>query len=63
MPVTASAFTVRRATIEDQPGLAELWEAMKYPSRDLEKRLTEFQIAVGEELSRGPDAEKSAQRP
>ena len=44
--MTASAFTVRRATIEDQPGLAALWNAMKYPGQDLEKRLTEFQIAV-----------------
>jgi N-acetylglutamate synthase-like GNAT family acetyltransferase len=44
--VTASAFTVRRATIEDLGGLSALWEAMKYPTQDLEKRLTEFQVAI-----------------
>jgi len=47
MSVTANAFTVRRATIEDQPGLAALWTAMKYPTQELERRLTEFQLAVG----------------
>lgn len=46
LSVTASAFTVRRATIEDQPGLTTLWAAMKYPAQDLEKRFTEFQVAV-----------------
>jgi N-acetylglutamate synthase-like GNAT family acetyltransferase len=46
MPVTASAFSVRRATIEDHAGLATLWAAMQYPAQELEKRLTEFQVAV-----------------
>jgi N-acetylglutamate synthase-like GNAT family acetyltransferase len=46
MSVTASAFIVRRATIEDHAGLAALWSSMKYSAQDLEKRLTEFQIAI-----------------
>jgi N-acetylglutamate synthase-like GNAT family acetyltransferase len=45
--VTESAFTIRRATVEDHAGLATLWAAMKYPAQELEKRLTEFQVAVG----------------
>ena len=38
-------FRVRRATVEDLPSLKALWESMRIASPDLEKRLTEFQVA------------------
>lgn len=40
-----SDFLVRRATIDDLPGLIALWNSMHFEAADLEKRLTEFQIA------------------
>jgi N-acetylglutamate synthase-like GNAT family acetyltransferase len=39
-------FSVRRATIEDLAGLKLLWERARLQVLDLEKRLTEFQLAV-----------------
>lgn len=44
--MSSSELRVRRATIEDRPALCELWESMQLPAEDLEKRLTEFQVAV-----------------
>ena len=38
-------FQVRRATTDDLPQLAALWEAAQFPVADLEKRFTEFQVA------------------
>jgi N-acetylglutamate synthase-like GNAT family acetyltransferase len=38
-------YGVRRATIDDLPGLIALWDSMHIAAADLEKRLTEFQIA------------------
>jgi amino-acid N-acetyltransferase len=38
-------YRVRRATIDDLPGLIALWGSMNFAANDLEKRLTEFQIA------------------
>jgi N-acetylglutamate synthase-like GNAT family acetyltransferase len=35
---------VRRATLEDLPGLKTLWSLMHLPVDELEKRLTEFQV-------------------
>jgi N-acetylglutamate synthase-like GNAT family acetyltransferase len=35
---------VRRATLEDLPGLKTLWNLMHLPVYELEKRLTEFQV-------------------
>jgi len=39
---------VRRATIEDLPKLAALWQAEELPVHDLEKRFKEFQVIEGE---------------
>jgi len=39
-------FSVRRATVEDLGGLKLLWERAGLQVLDLEKRLTEFQLAV-----------------
>lgn len=41
-----SPYQVRRATVDDLPQLRVLWQAMAFPATDLEKRLTEFQVAV-----------------
>jgi N-acetylglutamate synthase-like GNAT family acetyltransferase len=41
-----SGYTVRRATIEDLEGLCSMWQASQLPAPDLEKALTEFQVAV-----------------
>jgi N-acetylglutamate synthase-like GNAT family acetyltransferase len=46
-----SVFQVRRATVDDLGALRVLWEAMHFPAADLEKRLTEFQVAVAEDGS------------
>ena len=36
---------VRRATLDDLGALKPLWESMRFSVEDLEKRLTEFQVA------------------
>jgi N-acetylglutamate synthase-like GNAT family acetyltransferase len=38
-------LSVRRATVDDLTALKKIWETMRLPTDDLEKRLTEFQIA------------------
>jgi N-acetylglutamate synthase-like GNAT family acetyltransferase len=38
-------YRVRRATVDDLPGLIALWREMNFPADLLEKRLTEFQLA------------------
>lgn len=38
-------FLGRRATLDDLPALRPLWEAERLPVADLEKRVTEFQVA------------------
>jgi N-acetylglutamate synthase-like GNAT family acetyltransferase len=38
-------LSVRRATVDDLAALKKIWETMRLPANDLEKRLTEFQIA------------------
>jgi len=43
--MSSSAFRVRRATIDDLPTLKALWDAMQIPNSDLDRRLTEFQVA------------------
>lgn len=43
--MTAPNYRVRRATLDDLPALKPLWESMRFAVEDLEKRLTEFQIA------------------
>lgn len=42
-------FQVRRATVDDLPALLELWSSMRLPTQELERRVTEFQIAVSDE--------------
>jgi N-acetylglutamate synthase-like GNAT family acetyltransferase len=44
--MNANDFKVRRATIEDLPALNALWKTMNFGVLELEKRLTEFQVAV-----------------
>lgn len=39
-----SGFHVRRATIDDLPGLQTMWRALALPAEDLKNRLTEFQV-------------------
>lgn len=45
--MSTTEFRVRRATVDDLSTLKALWEMMRIPSSDLEKRLTEFQVAEG----------------
>jgi N-acetylglutamate synthase-like GNAT family acetyltransferase len=46
--MSSALFQVRRATVDDLPALTALWQAMGFPVAELnlEKRLTEFQVAV-----------------
>jgi len=41
-----SQLQARRATIDDLPGLRGLWSAHQLPVETLEKRVTEFQLAL-----------------
>lgn len=43
--MSSSAFRIRRATIDDLPTLKALWDSMRIANADLDKRLTEFQVA------------------
>lgn len=43
--MSSAPFRVRRATIDDLPTLKALWDSMRISSADLDKRLTEFQVA------------------
>jgi N-acetylglutamate synthase-like GNAT family acetyltransferase len=40
-----TGYQVRRANIDDLPQLIPLWKSLELPVVDLEKRLTEFQVA------------------
>ena len=42
-------FRVRRATLDDLIQMAELWKSMHFPVEDLNKRVTEFQVAESPE--------------
>jgi N-acetylglutamate synthase-like GNAT family acetyltransferase len=42
--MTSLNHRVRRATLDDLPGLKALWNSMHLPADDLERRLTEFQL-------------------
>lgn len=46
--MSSSAYQIRRATVDDLPALLALWERMAFPVAELslEKRVTEFQVAV-----------------
>ena len=39
-----SGLRIRRATTDDFHDLQALWQSMRFPSAELEKRLTEFQV-------------------
>src|SRR2546426_9675403 len=41
-------YSLRRATVDDLPGLKVLWERARLQVLDLEKRLTEFQLVVSD---------------
>jgi len=43
--MTSPNYRVRRATLDDLGALKPLWQTMRFPADDLEKRLTEFQVA------------------
>ena len=43
--VSSSKYRVRRATLDDIGQLTALWESMNYPTTDLARRVTEFQVA------------------
>jgi N-acetylglutamate synthase-like GNAT family acetyltransferase len=47
--MSPAQFSLRRATVDDLPVLRALWDSMRFSTHDLEKRLTEFQIAVNPE--------------
>jgi len=44
--MNAAEYRARRATIEDLPALLALWQTMKFPVGELDRRLTEFQVVV-----------------
>ncbi len=43
--MTLANYRVRRATLDDLHALKPLWKSMRFAVADLEKRLTEFQVA------------------
>jgi len=45
--VSSSKYRVRRATLDDIGPLTAMWEAMHYPTEELARRVTEFQVAEG----------------
>ncbi len=47
--MSLTGIHVRRATLDDVGKLTELWRTMQFPVDDLARRITEFQIAVGED--------------
>lgn len=42
-------YQVRRATVDDLPQLRELWQQARLDAMDMERRFTEFQVAVDPE--------------
>ncbi|MGO8929066.1 MAG: hypothetical protein ACLQU3_19540 [Limisphaerales bacterium] len=47
--MSSAKYRVRRATLDDIGQLTAIWESMQYPTQDLAKRVTEFQVAEGAE--------------
>ncbi|MGN6553104.1 MAG: hypothetical protein ACTHLW_05225 [Verrucomicrobiota bacterium] len=45
----SSNFRIRRATVDDLGTLRPMWESMRLASPELERQLTEFQVAVDPE--------------
>ncbi|HEY3914033.1 MAG TPA: hypothetical protein VGN61_06060, partial [Verrucomicrobiae bacterium] len=46
MNADANRFQVRRATTDDLAQLIEFWKTANFAEMDLERRFTEFQVAV-----------------
>lgn len=44
--MNATEYRARRATIEDLPALLALWQSMKFPTGEMDRRLTEFQVVA-----------------
>jgi len=47
--MNSGKYRVRRATLDDMTAIMALWKSMHFPSDDLSKRITEFQVAEGAE--------------
>ena len=47
--MTQPNFTIRRATLDDVGSLIELWKSMRFPTEELARRVTEFQVAQNPE--------------
>jgi N-acetylglutamate synthase-like GNAT family acetyltransferase len=45
--VNSSNYRVRRATLDDLGQLMALWQAMRYPTEELVRHITDFQVAAG----------------
>jgi hypothetical protein len=45
--VSSSKYRVRRATLDDIGQLTGMWDSLQYPTQDLARRVTEFQVAEG----------------
>ena len=45
--VSSVKYRVRRATLDDIGQLTAMWDSLQYPTRDLARRVTEFQVAEG----------------
>ena len=45
--VSSPKYRVRRATLDDIGQLTAMWESMYYPTEELARRVTEFQVAEG----------------
>ncbi|HEY9510493.1 MAG TPA: hypothetical protein VIV82_11600, partial [Verrucomicrobiae bacterium] len=43
--MNSANFRIRRATLDDLDALRPMWEAMRFQTPDLERCLTEFQVA------------------
>lgn len=44
--MNAAEYRARRANIEDLPALLAMWQTMQFPTGELDRRLTEFQVVV-----------------
>ena len=47
--MTSPSYRVRRATLDDIAQLMGLWQSMHFPADDLAKRVTDFQVAEGQD--------------
>ena len=45
--MSSSNYRVRRATLDDINQLTAMWQSMHFPTEELAKRVTEFQVAEG----------------